>query len=105
MVSSMYSIDASDIVQMFKLYNKMKSADTDGVQGLSKAELSSIDTGANSVESDFLQALSACFDKLDSDGDGELSRNEIVTGISSHAINPPTGSQLSAAEDADSCLD
>lgn len=105
MVSGMYSIDPGSITQCFQLYNKMKSANTDGIEGWSKSELASINTGSNSANSDFLHALSENFDKLDSDGNGEITRDEITEGISSKLINSPDGTHLAPTKninDADS---
>lgn len=84
MVSSISDNDSNDIQQlMLAMYQKLNSADTDGVKGLSKDELASIDTGDDFGGAAFLNSLKAQFDKLDANGDGQVSESEIS------AVKPP----------------
>lgn len=78
---------ASDNIQlmMSQMFQKMQSADTDGISGLSKSELSSIDSSNDAGGTAFLKSLTNQFDKLDSDGDGQLSKSEIASA------KPPEG--------------
>lgn len=86
MVSSISS-NASDSIQlmMAQMYQKLNAADTDGIAGLSKDELSSIDSSDDKGGSAFLQSLSSQFDSLDADGNGQLSASEIASA------KPPCG--------------
>lgn len=82
MVSNVNSADLSNANNIIsEMYKKIKAADTDGINGLSKKELASIDTG-NSIGSAFLEALSEQFDKLDADKNGQLSQSDLETAIS-----------------------
>lgn len=71
-----------------EMYKKMKAADTDGITGLSKKELASIDANDNIVGSAFLQALTEQFDKLDADKNGQLSQSDMETAISKQFSHP-----------------
>lgn len=86
MVSTIGSA-ASDSVQMMmaQMFQKMQSADTDGVKGLSKSELSSIDSSNDAGGTAFLKSLSSQFNELDADGNGQLSQSEIASA------KPPEG--------------
>lgn len=86
MVSTI-SGSASDNVQlmMAQMLQKMKTADTDGTKGLSKSELSSIDSSNDAGGTAFIKSLTNQFDKLDTDGDGQLSQSEIASA------KPPEG--------------
>lgn len=82
MVSNINNTDLSNVQQMIsEMYKKIKTADTDGVDGLSKKELASINT-SNKISSAFLQTLSEQFDKLDADKNGQLSKSDLETAIS-----------------------
>lgn len=85
MVSKIGNQEDNMQLMVAQMLQKMQSADTDGTTGLSKAELSSIDTSGNAGGSEFLKSLSNQFDKLDTDGDGELTSNEISM------MKPPSG--------------
>lgn len=74
-----------NIQQMMQMFQKMKAADTDGTSGLSKSELSSIDSGSDVRGADFLKSLTNQFDSLDADKNGQLSASEIATA------KPPEG--------------
>lgn len=97
------SIANSDELQqmMAQLLQKMNSADTDGIQGLSKNELESISTDAKDGSSAFLDALSSQFSELDANGDGQLSTKE-VSNIKSDPMGPPPGLFIEAEESSDS---
>lgn len=78
MVASISSTDSNNIKQTIaEMYLKMKAADTDGVKGLSRQELASIDTGGTAAGSAFLHALQEQFDKLDADKNGQISENDM----------------------------
>lgn len=82
MVSNINNTDLNNVQQVIsEMYKKLKAADTDGVDGLSKKELASINT-SNKLSSAFLQTLSEQFDKLDADKNGQLSKNDLETAIS-----------------------
>lgn len=106
MVSSITNGTSSmSLQQLFAdMKSKMGAADTDGTQGLSKQELSSIDTGGNTQESNFLKTLSDNFDKIDSNGDGQISSNEIKAARPHHHghMGPPPGMNIESTDSADS---
>lgn len=88
---------ATDSIQlmMSQMMQKMTTADADGSKGLSKSELSSIDTNDGSGGAAFLKSLSDQFDALDTNGNGELSANEITKAKSPLCtINLPEGFTL-----------
>ena len=86
MVSSVNNDSTAMQELIAQLNQKMKTADTDGKAGLSKTELASVDTGSDAGAASFLKSLTAQFDSLDADKDGELSSNEIS------AVKQPTSS-------------
>lgn len=95
---------ATDSIQlmMAQMYQKMNAADTDGTAGLSKSELSSIDTGDDKGGSAFLQSLSSQFDSLDADGNGQLSASEIASAKPpSGPMGPPPGMTISGCCSSD----
>jgi Ca2+-binding EF-hand superfamily protein len=96
MVSSIGSnAGASSIQQMMaEFQRKLQSADTDGTAGLSKEELSSIDTGDDKGGANFLKTLTENFDKLDSDGNGQLSESEIKAAKPPKPMGPPPGMMI-----------
>lgn len=106
MVSSITSSTSTMTMQQLfaDMKSKMSAADTDGTQGLSKQELSSIDTGGNAQESNFLKALSDNFDKLDANSDGQLSGSEIKAGRPHHHghMGPPPGMDIESSDSTDS---
>lgn len=78
MVSGIGSAEISSMQEMMALmYQKMNAADTDGTAGLSKDELSSMDSFEDVGGSQFLKTLKDKFDALDTDANGELSSEEI----------------------------
>lgn len=62
--------------------DKLASADTDGKAGLSVAELSSIDTSKDIGRANFIKNLTENFAKFDTNGDGQLSKDEIIASKS-----------------------
>jgi len=111
MVSSVSGTDSSSNIQQWiaQMAQKMKAADTDGTKGLSKAELSSIDTSGNTVGADFINALQQNFDKLDTNGDGQLSSADASNAVKSahhggrhHQMGPPPGMQIGNSDGTDS---
>lgn len=76
------------------LLNKIKNADKDGIEGLSKSELSSINTGNSTHEADFLSILNDNFDKIDTDADGQLTNEEISAIKPPPPMGPPPGLQI-----------
>lgn len=94
MVSTINCGDNSSSIQamMAEMQKKLNTADTDGIKGLSKDELASIDTSGDSGGASFIKSLSTQFDKLDSDGDGQLSSSEIAAARPHHGhMGPPPG--------------
>lgn len=61
-----------------RLMNALSSADTDGVSGLSKDELASINTNHHRGRAHFIKNLTNNFDKFDTNQDGQLSMDEIA---------------------------
>jgi len=96
-------LDAMKLL-MAEFQKKVKSADTNGKAGLSKDEISSLGTGDNQVGSKFLSMLTKNFDKIDNDGDGELSQDEITAAKPVHGkhMGPPPGMMLGGAQGTDS---
>ena len=96
MVSSISSNDLSDIHQaMLEMYQKMGAANTDGNAGLSKSELSSIGSTSDIGDSSFLKSLTAQFDEIDTDRNGQISGKEIseIKAIQG-AMGPPPGMEI-----------
>lgn len=85
MVSTISNTATDNIQLMMQMFQKMKAADTDGTNGLSKSELSSIDSGSDTSGAAFLKSLTNQFDSLDADKNGQLSASEIATA------KPPEG--------------
>src|SRR5574344_1508062 len=85
MVSSVSGSSYSSYAMQFtrNLASKIVSADTDGAEGLSQAELSSLASSTDGVGSNFLSALSANFDKIDTDGNGEITTEEMGSMVNS----------------------
>lgn len=90
------------------MQKKMQEADTDGKQGLSKEEISSVEAINDKGGSHFLNALSQNFDKIDGDGDGQLSKDEIKAAEPSKPpMGPPPGMMMQGpppSGDAESAL-
>lgn len=83
-------------LMMAQMFQKMQTADTDGTKGLSKDELSSIDSGSDVGGAAFLKSLTNQFDELDADGNGQLSESEIASA------KPPEGEPVSGSKKRDS---
>jgi len=101
MVSSISNAD-SDVVQlmMAQMYQKLNAGDTDGIKGLSKDELSSINSSNDVGSSAFLESLTEQFDSLDADRNGQLSANEIASvKPPSEPMGPPPGMSIPGNED------
>lgn len=93
MVSSISSTAEDSIkLMMGQMLQQMNAADTDGISGLSKDELSSINADNDIGGAAFLKSLAEQFDKLDEDGNGQLSANEIASANPlSGPMGPPPG--------------
>lgn len=103
MVSSTSATSGGIEQLMMAMYQKMNAADTDGITGLSKDELSSIDTGNDVGGTAFLKMLNDKFDSLDADGNGELSGSEIAAARPHRGhMGPPPGLQLESSDSSDS---
>lgn len=100
-MSSSINSTAQDAIQLMmqQMYQKMNAADTDGTAGLSKTELSSIDTGNDQGGVAFLKSLTEQFNSLDSDGDGQLSAQEISNAKPlSEPLGPPPGMNIDSSD-------
>lgn len=73
---------------------QIRSNDTDGSTGLSKDELSSIETGEDEGKSNFIKKLTENFDKIDANGDGQITSDEVERG---KPQGPPSGPPPSQA--------
>lgn len=107
MVSSISSNDSDSLKEMMALmYQKMGAADTDGISGLSKDELTSIKTGDDVDGASFLNSLLDQFDQLDSDKNGQLTNSEIATASPSEPLGPPPGLNIESTDNnsADSSI-
>lgn len=102
MVSSISNADSGIQQLMAQMYQKMGAADTDGTAGLSKKELASIDAGSDLGGAGFLNSLSAQFDKIDADGDGELTAKEISNAKPKEPMGPPPGLEISSSDSSES---
>jgi len=103
MISSIYDADSGAVqLAMAAMYQKMNSANTDGISGLSKDELSSIDTSGDVGASAFLKSLTDQFDKLDADANGQLSEKEIAFKKLPEQMGPPPGMEISSSDTANS---
>ena len=104
MVSSI--TDDDSIQQMMSLmFQKMSAADTDGTEGLSLDELSSIDTSGDAGGAAFLQSLTNQFDQLDADGNGQLSDEEISSAMPVEPLGLPPGVKIESLDDSLSAVD
>lgn len=104
MVSSISSSGSDYIAQMIaQMQQKMQLADTDGTKGLSKDELASINTSSDVGGSSFLNKLTANFDKIDTNGDGQLTGSEISAAAPPKgAMGPPPGLSIDSSDANDS---
>lgn len=103
MVTGINSADSGDMqLLMAQMYQKLKAADTDSTKGLSKDELSSIGITNDAGGTAFLKSLSAQFDKLDTDSNGQLSASEIASARPPAPMGPPPGLDLGKSNSTDS---
>ena len=103
MVSSASSADSNALMQaMAMMQQKMSTANTDGVAGLSKDELSSIDSSNDTGGAAFLKSLTDQFDELDTDANGQLSKEEIAKAKPPEKMGPPPGLEISSSDDSSS---
>lgn len=104
MVSSINSNDSDNMqLLMVQMYQKVNAANTDGIAGLSKGELSSIDMGNDVGGAAFMKSLSEQFDALDSDGNGQLTANEVSAAkLPTDPMGPPPGLNIASSDDDDS---
>lgn len=95
MVSSIGNNQDNIQQMMAAMLQKMNAADTDGTTGLSKSELSSIDSSNDAGGAAFLKSLTDQFNSLDADGNGELSASEIANATPvSGQMGPPPGMSI-----------
>lgn len=93
------SINGTDNIQlmMAQMYQKLNAANTDGVSGLSKKELSSVNPGDDVGGAAFLKSLTEQFDALDKNQNGQLSAQEIFPSENLNGqMGPPPGLDLSS---------
>lgn len=103
-MTSSISSTSDDLVQLMmqQMMQKMSNADTDGVKGLSQEELASIDSFDDVGGSAFLKTLTEQFDTLDSDGDGQLTTEEISSvKPPSEPMGPPPGMSFDSTSTED----
>ncbi|MEI8377435.1 MAG: hypothetical protein WCF95_02755 [bacterium] len=79
---------------MAAMQKKMKAADTDGKEGLSKTELASIAKGEDKGAAHMASELSNNFDKIDKNGDGQATDEEIKAARPEKPMGPPPGMML-----------
>lgn len=79
---------------MSDIFKNVKAADTDGIGGLSKKELMSIDASGSVGKSAFLDSLATQFDSLDADANGQLTVDEMVQSKPKGPMGPPPGLDL-----------
>ena len=92
MVSGINQTDDKSLQLLaLQMQEKINNADTDGISGLSRKELSSINTDDNLDAEAFLKTLSKEFDKLDKNQDGQLSTDEILNSSFKEQLGPPLG--------------
>lgn len=80
MSMSIGSVGANEDIHamMLEMFNKINKADTDGTTGLSLEELSSVDTSKDVGGQAFIKSLTEQFEDLDSNSDGQLSKDEMA---------------------------
>lgn len=98
MTVNINSIDTDNIqLMMAQMYQKLNAADTDGVSGLSKKELSSVNVGDDIGGAAFLKTLNEQFDALDKDKNGELTAKEIFPqDLLKKQMGPPPGLEIAS---------
>ncbi len=90
MVSEINSNDELQML-MLKMQSKMHQADTDGLKGLSKSELASVDAADNLDAQEFLKILTEKFDDVDKNKDGQLTSEEVLKSALQQPLGPPAG--------------
>lgn len=100
MVNSINSTDSDGLqLMMAQMYQKVNAANTDGIAGLSKSELSSIDMGNDKGGAAFLKSLSDQFDSLDADGNGQLTAKEVSSAkLPTGPFGPPPGMKIESSD-------
>lgn len=97
MVQSISNAEAGIQKLMTQMVQNLNNADTDGVKGLSKEELNSIDAKNNIAGAGFAKFLSSQFEKIDTDENGQLSAKEIASSKplgQLGKLGAPTGLEL-----------
>lgn len=107
MVNSISSSDENMQSLMIKMFQKIGAADTDGINGLSKNELSSINAGNDKRAAAFLKSLNEQFDALDTNENGQISSEEFASAkppCASGQMGPPPGMSISSIKDSSETL-
>lgn len=93
MVSNISGNAGLDAMQqmMAAMHQKMKAANTDGKEGLSKAELASLENGDDKDSARMASELSKNFDKIDKNGDGQATDEEVKAARPQKPMGPPPG--------------
>lgn len=96
MVSAIGSNATSGAMQqmMAAMQQKMKSANTDGKEGLSKTELASLEKGDDTASAHMASELSKNFEKIDKNGDGQATDDEIKAARPQKPMGPPPGMEM-----------
>ena len=77
-----------------QMQQKFQAADTDGVTGLSQEELSSLSEQFKSEGKEntpFVDKLQENFEQFDSNSDGQLTKDEVQSGMEAAGMRPPGG--------------
>lgn len=91
------SINGTDNIQLLTgMYQKLNAANTDGISGLSKKELSSVNPGDDIGGAAFLKSLTEQFDALDQNQNGQLSAQEIFPPNVFGQMGMPPGLDLNS---------
>lgn len=106
MTASINATDSDSLqMMMMQMYQKINAADKDGISGISKKELSSIDMGDDVGGAAFLKSLNEQFDALDKDQNGELTAKEILPqNLQNSQMGPPPGLEIASSQ-SDSLAD
>lgn len=93
MVSSISSSSSYIQQLMAEMMKNLASASTDKTSGVSQDELSSVSAGKDVGGANFLKTLSDNFDAIDTDGNGQLSSEEISSfnPTQKGQMGPPPG--------------
>lgn len=100
MTASINTTDSDSLqMMMMQMYQKINAADKDGISGISKKELSSIDMGEDVGGAAFLKSLNEQFDALDKNKNGELAANEIFPqNLQNAQLGPPPGLEIASGQ-------